>query len=133
MVEINYSAVVVAALSGFAVGALWYGPLFGKQWMAASGVTEADIKHTNFQKIYGITFVMSVIAAFVLARVIVRFDATTARGGIETGLWMWLGFVVTVQVTDALFNRGSLKLVAIDSGYRLVWAVVMGVILAVWR
>ena len=41
--EINYWAVVVAALSGFAVGALWYGPLFGRQWMAASGVTETDV------------------------------------------------------------------------------------------
>ncbi len=133
MVEINYAAVVVAALSGFAVGALWYGPLFGKQWMSASGVTEADIKDTNFPKIYGITFLMSVVAAFVLAHVIAKFDATTLRGGIEAGFWMWLGFVVTVQVTDALFNRGSMKLVAIDSGYRLVWAVVMGIILAVWR
>ena len=131
--EINYIAVGVAALSGFAVGALWYGPLFGKQWMAASGVTEADIQDTNFPKIYGVAFCMSVIAAFVLAHVIAQFDATTPRAGIETGCWMWLGFVVTVQVTDALFNRGSMKLVAIDSGYRLVWAVVMGVILAVWR
>jgi hypothetical protein len=133
MVEINYVAVVVAALSGFAVGALWYGPLFGKQWMAASGVTEADIEHANFTKIYGVTFLMSAVAAFVLAHVITQFGATTARGGIESGCWMWLGFVVTVQVTDALFNRGSMKLVAIDSGYRLVWAVVMGIILAVWR
>jgi len=133
MVEINYLAIVVAALSGFAVGALWYGPLFGKQWMAASGVTEADIKHTNFPKIYGITFLMSIIAAFVLAHVVSQFEATTVRGGIESGFWMWLGFVVTVQVTDALFNRGSMKLVSIDSGYRLVWAVVMGIILAVWH
>jgi hypothetical protein len=46
---------------------------------------------------------------------------------------MWLGFVVTVLITDALFNRGSMKLVGIDSGYRLVWAAVMGIILAVWH
>jgi hypothetical protein len=131
--EINYLAVVVAALSGFAVGALWYGPLFGKQWMAASGVTEADIKHTSFPRIYGITFIMSVVAAFVLAHVIAKFGASTVQGGVESGFWMWLGFIVTVQVTDALFNRGSMRLVTIDSGYRLVWAVVMGIILAVWR
>lgn len=131
--EINYLAVVVAALSGFALGALWYGPLFGKKWMAASGVTEADIKNTNFPKIYGITFLMSAISAFVLAHVVAQFHASTVRGGVEAGFWMWLGFVVTVQVTDALFNRGNMKLVTIDAGYRLVWAVVMGIILAVWR
>ncbi len=131
--EINYWAVVVAALSGFAVGALWYGPLFGRQWMAASGVTEADVKNTNFPRIYGVAFVMSLLSAFVLAHVVAQFNATTVKAGAQAGFWMWLGFIVTVQVTDALFNRTSKRLVSIDAGYRLVWLVVMGVILAVWR
>jgi Protein of unknown function (DUF1761) len=131
--EINYWAVVVAALSGFAVGALWYGPLLGKQWMAESGLTEGDVKNTNFPKIYGITFLMSIVSAYVLAHVVAQFDATTAQAGAQAGFWMWLGFIVTVHLTDALFNRSSMRLVGIDSGYRLVWLVVMGIILAVWR
>jgi hypothetical protein len=131
--EINIWAVIVAALSGFAIGGLWYGPLLGKQWMAASGVTEADVKQTNFPKVYGVTFLMSFISAYVLAHVVTQFDATTVKGGTEAGFWTWLGFVVTVRVTDALFNRGSMRLVTIDSGYRLIWLVAMGIILAVWR
>lgn len=131
--EINYWAVIVAALSGFAVGALWYGPLLGRQWMTASGVTEADVKDTNFPKLYGITFLMSLVSAYVLAHVVSQFDATTVKAGAEAGFWLWLGFIVTVQMTDALFNRGSMRLVSIDAGYRLIWLVVMGVILAVWR
>jgi len=133
MAEINLVAVFAAALSGFALGALWYGPLFGKRWMAASGVTEADIKHTNFPRIYAVTFLMGLVSAYVLAHIVVKFDATTVAGGAEAGFWLWLGFIVTVQVTDALFNRGRMRLVVLDSGYRLVWAVLMGVILAVWR
>ncbi len=131
--EINYWAVVVAALSGFALGALWYGPLFGRQWMAASGVTEADVRNTNFPKIYGITFLMSLVSAFVLAVIVAQFDATTARAGVEVGACLWVGFIITVQITDALFNRGNMRLVSIDAGYRLVWLVVMGIILSVWR
>ena len=131
--EINYWAVVVAALSGFAVGALWYGPLFGRQWMAASGLTEADVKDTNFRRIYGVTFLMSLVSSYVLAHIVAHFGATTITAGAQAGFWMWLGFVITVQITDALFNRGSMRLVSIDAGYRLVWLVVMGVILAVWR
>jgi hypothetical protein len=131
--EINYWAVIVAALSGFAVGALWYGPLFGRQWMAASGVTEADVRDTNFRKIYGITFLMSLVSAYVLAHIVAQYNATTVKDGALAGVWLWLGFIITVQITDALFNRGSMRLVSIDAGYRLVWLVVMGVILAVWR
>ena len=33
MSTINFWAVLVATLSTFAVGAVWYGPLFGKAWM----------------------------------------------------------------------------------------------------
>ena len=40
MSAINWFAVVAAVLVGFPVGYLWYGPLFGKQWMASVGLTE---------------------------------------------------------------------------------------------
>ena len=131
--EINVVAVLVAALSGFAVGAVWYGPLLGKQWMAVSGVKAADIKDTNFPRIYGVTFLMSVVAAIVLAHLARKFNATTMTEGATLGAWLWLGFIVTVRVTEAMFNRTSLRLVLIDSGYRLIWAVVMGIIVAVWH
>ena len=132
MAEINLLAVAVAALSGFVLGALWYGPLFGKQWMAASGVTETDIKHTNFPRLYLITLLLSFVSAYVLAHVVARFGAHSLAGGAEAGFWMWLGFIVTVQLTDALFNRGRLRVMVLDAGYRLVWAVMMGVIIGVW-
>jgi hypothetical protein len=131
--EINYLAVMAAALSGFVVGALWYGPVLGRQWMASAGVTAEDVRDTNFPRIYGVTFLMSLVAAYVLAHVVDRFEATTLAGGAQAGFWLWLGFIFTVRVTEALFNRTSMRLVAIDTGYRLVWLVVMGIILAVWR
>lgn len=131
--EINHVAVVVAALSGFAVGALWYGPVLGKQWMTSSGVKIEDIRHTNWSRLYGLTFLMSLVAAYVLAHVVNRFEATTPVAGAQAGFWLWLGFIATVRVTEAMFNRTSMRLVAIDSGYRLIWLVVMGVILAAWR
>ncbi len=37
--DLNWLAVIVAALAYFAIGALWYAPpVFGKAWMAAGGM-----------------------------------------------------------------------------------------------
>jgi hypothetical protein len=49
------------------------------------------------------------------------------------GLAVWLGFVTTVQLTNALFMRQPAKLYAINTGYQLVGYVVMGAIMAAWR
>jgi hypothetical protein len=131
-VGINYLAVIVAALSGFAVGAVWYGPLFGKQWMLVSGVRN-DQPRMNVPGVYGLTFLLSLVAAVILALVIHEMHATGILGGARTGFMLWLGFILTVRVTEALFNRTDMRLVMLDVGYRLVWTVVMGIILAVWH
>jgi hypothetical protein len=128
---INYLAVMVAALSGFVVGAIWYGPLFGRQWTTVSGVEGAP--RLAFSGVYALTLVMSLMAAVVLALVIHEVHATGILGGTRVAFMLWLGFIVTVRFTEAMFNRTSMRLVMIDTGYRLVWVVVMGIILAVWH
>lgn len=130
--EINYLAVLVAALSGFAVGAVWYGPLFGRQWLLVSGVKDTP-EGWSFPGVYGITLLLSVVAAGILAIVIHRFDATSWMDGARLGFLIWLGFIATVRFTEGLFNRTNMRLVAIDAGYRLVWVVLMGIIIAAWR
>ena len=129
---INYLAVIVAALSGFTVGAIWYGPLFGKQWMLVSGV-QNNQPRMNVPGMYGLTFVLSLVAAVVLELVIHKMHARGVIAGVRIGFMLWLGFMLTVRVTEALFNRTDMRLVMIDTGYRLVWTVVMGIILAVWH
>ena len=41
MGNVNLLAVFLGALAFFVVGALWYGPLFGKTWQRADRVTTA--------------------------------------------------------------------------------------------
>ena len=38
MVPVNYLAVLCSAVVMMVLGGLWYGPLFGKQWMALMGI-----------------------------------------------------------------------------------------------
>jgi len=130
---INYLAVIVAALSGFAVGAIWYGPLFGKQWILVAGPVTEEPPRVNAPGVYALTFVLSLLAAVVLAIVVHLVHASGVIAGARIGFLLWLGFILTVRVTEALFNGTNMRLVMIDAGYRLIWVVVMGVILSVWQ
>ena len=130
---INYLAVLVAALSGFAVGAVWYGPLFGRHWMRASGVQSDQPPRINVPGVYAVTFALSLLAAMILAIVIHQMHVTGVIAGARVSFLLWLGLILTVRITEALFNGTDMRLVTIDAGYRLVWAVLMGVILAVWH
>ena len=40
--NLNYWPILIAAVASFAFGAVWYGAL-GRQWMAARGLSEADM------------------------------------------------------------------------------------------
>ncbi|MCB0443120.1 MAG: DUF1761 domain-containing protein, partial [Flavobacterium sp.] len=55
--EMNFYAILVAALSTLLVGFVWYGPLFGKAWMAENGFSEEELKQGSMVKIFGLTFV----------------------------------------------------------------------------
>ena len=63
--SINYFAVLVAALSAFLIGGLWYSFLFAKPWMKENGFTEEQLE-CNMGKIFGGSFVFSLIISFVL-------------------------------------------------------------------
>ena len=130
MTNLNWFAVFAAAASGFLVGGLWYGPLFGKAWMAASGMTEEKMKASNPAKTYGLTFLLSLIAAFSLAMFVGGGDLSF---GMFAGFMTGLTFVAVALGITYLFEQRSLKLWLINSGDQIVFFTVMGTILGVWH
>ncbi|MFN3237701.1 MAG: DUF1761 domain-containing protein [Pseudomonadales bacterium] len=64
---INWLSVLGAAVSAFVVGGLWYGPLFGKAWMAETGVTEEAMANRNQAKIFAGAFVLNLVMVVNLA------------------------------------------------------------------
>ena len=136
---VNLWAVGVCALAGMVVGFLWYSPmLFANPWMVLMGYDPND-KATiaEMQKSagpsYAMSFVASILTAFLLGKLIAVAGAMTAVDGLKIGLVVWLGFVTTVQFTNALFSRQRNKLYLINTGYQLVCYVAMGAILGAWR
>ena len=131
MPEINWLAVVAAAVATFLIGGLWYGPLFGKAWMRASGVTAEQAGKGNTGMIFGVSFVLQLIAAAVLAAFIGP-EATlgfAVAAAAAVGLF-WVGPAFGVVY---LFEQRPLAHWLVNAGYHVVSFVVMGVILGAWR
>jgi len=130
--QLNYWAVLVAALSTFLVGGLWYSPaLFGKAWMRENGFTEEGMKGANMAKIFGLAFFLALIAAINLAMFLGPEDSPV-MGGVW-GFAAGFGWVATFVGTHYLFERKSFPLFLINAGYSVVSLTLMGVILAAWK
>ena len=132
MEGLNIWAVLVAALSTFLIGGLWYSrALFGNLWMRENGFTDESLKGSNMTKIFGLAFLLALIAAVNLA----MFLGPESR--LEMGaLWGFaagFGWVATFLGTIYLFERKSFTLFLINAGYSIVSLTVMGVILAAWK
>src|SRR3989344_6888370 len=137
MIEVNYLAIVVATVGAMALGFAWYQPaLFGKIWIREMGYSEKELKEDQKKmgKYYGMSFVVTVLMAYVLNHVIglsmAFYNYAPIMTGITSAFWMWLGFVAPVQVTGVIFSRErNWKLLKINTGYQLVSLLVMGIVI----
>ena len=130
--QINWLAIVVAGLSGFAVGGIWYNPsVFGNAWMADSNLSLEQVQKGNKGKIFGFTAIFSLIMAGNLAMFLAdaKTDVTWgATAGFLAGVWTFCAIA-----THSLFELKSWRYIFINGGYSVVSLTVMGAIIGVWR
>jgi hypothetical protein len=134
-VTVNYWAVVLAAVSSMAIGAIWYMPgLFGNRWMNLAKV-KMDKKMTASTSIYmyGLTFVASLVTAYILAHVTFLsnsfFHDSFLQDALTTAFWLWLGLTVARFLVHDLFEGRPAKLTAINAGHELFTIMVMALII----
>ena len=130
MPDVNYLAVVLAALSAFVLGGLWYSPmLFAKPWMRLNGFNEEELKKGgNMAMIFGTAFLANLVCAFVFAmfmRHITEID-DGASFGFATGLCI----VGASFGLNYVFERRPFALWLINAGYFTIQFTIYGVILA---
>ena len=130
--DVNWIAILVLIFVNMGLGAVWYGPLFGKPWMEATGISMDDMGGANAGRSYGIAVLNSFFMAFMLANVIAWTGVDGVGGGLLTGLLMWLGFTGLTFGVNHAFEGRSLHLWFINSGMYLVGLLIMGAILAIW-
>lgn len=127
----NWWAIIVASLIAFVIGWPWYGPLFGKAWLDALGKTADEIQPSP--KPFIISLVTTLITSITMAMLVSALEITVWWDGAFLGAVLGVGFIVASNVSDAAFCGWRWKLVVIQSGYRLVYAIIMGGIIGGWH
>jgi len=136
---VNYWAIASGAILSMIIGAIWYGPLFGKKWMEIAGVNPADLEaRKKMQKsagpLYAVQFVLTLFQVLVLAQLVAD---TEIVGGLERSLWIWAAFVIPTLAGAVMWTNEIRKLkwarFLIQGGYQLVLFIVFGLLLQFWK
>jgi hypothetical protein len=133
--NINWLAVLVAAIAYFALGALWYSPLFGKQWVQYQKI---DMNHPDAKKgVGGImfgSFILMLVATIGLAILVARIPLSGGvMSGLKLGLLTGLFFSATAISITYLYIKKPIGLHFIDGLYHVAGQIVAAIILCIWR
>lgn len=129
MFDVSWLAIVLAAACGFVVGGLWYGPIMGKRWMGAVGLTEEQVKSGNMALIYGGAFVFSLLGSWTLAHTFASYAYELSfYAKVMTAFGVALGFIVPAIGTNYLFSQKGKALFFIDAAYWLLFYSAMGAV-----
>lgn len=130
-VEINYLSVLAAAVVSMIIGSVWFSPLlFAKSWQKLVGLKDYEI--TGQGPAMAIAALAALVTAFVLAHIVDYAQATNATQALQTGFWVWLGFIATYGALDIAFEKIPLKLYLIKVGNQLVALLLMSLVLVLW-
>lgn len=158
--EINFLAILVAALSTLVIGFVWYNPkVFGTIWMRETGMTEEKAKGANMAIVFTMAIVYALLIALLLQVLVIhQFGALGMVGGDPTlakpsyaafmadygssfrtfkhgmlhGFMSGLFFALPVVGTNALFERRSWRYTLVVGGYWVITCTIMGGIICAW-
>lgn len=133
--EVNFFAVLLAAIASFLFGGVWYG-MFARQWLSAverdnerRGGTTWPVRASAIPLI--IAFLAQLLMAYILAGVIGNLGPgeVTPINGVVSGVYVWIGFVMTVLVVSHAFQGTDRALTLIDGGHWLGVLMIQGAVI----
>jgi hypothetical protein len=125
----NIWAVLLAAVSSFLLGGLWYSPaLFGRVWNAENG-TPKQAGHPG--KVFGVSFAFSLISALSFA--VLLGTVPSLESALRAGALCGFGIAAASFGINYQFAQRTFKLWLVDGGYHTVQFILFGLILGLWR
>lgn len=129
---INWLAVVAAALAIYAIGFIIYGLLVPpEQWMALSGMTEADVEAGMSRMIY--SPLMPILTAVFLAVLFKWGQVASMSKGAQWAAVVALASAIPAMLYGWVYGGATTELTLLDSAHLLLGHVAAGAILGGWK
>ena len=126
----NYLAALVATVASFALGFVWYHPaVFGKMWMEGVGLTEAEANSGNMPVIFGVTAVVTFLAALAISAL---GGGGSAVDGLKFGLMVGIFWCATNHVMHTIFEQRAGKIIALGAAHDVVHYGLIGLIVGLF-
>jgi hypothetical protein len=130
--DVNWLAVLVAAVARFAIGGVWFAPFgFGPAWGRLVRL-DAGAAKARMGRAMAVDFVAGLVLAWVLANLLQFLGVNRWMAGARVSFFLWLGFIAMPFLSATVFEGRPLRLFAIVAGFWLVCVVVMGGIIGGW-
>jgi hypothetical protein len=132
-VEVNYFAVLLAAVSSMVIGSIWYAPkVFGNTWKKLVDLDDKKMRK-NAPRAMAIAFAGSLITAYILAHFIFLshkfFGNNYMQDAVTTALWLWLGLTAVRFIVHDAFEGRPTKLTMLNIANEFVTIIVMGIVI----
>lgn len=112
--HINFLAIALATLAQFAIGFLWYGPMFGQLWGRIHGFDKLskEVQQKMMRGMgpfYALQLLVTIVTTVVLD-IFITYQPTWNPYAMAA--FFWLGFVVPTQVSGVIFGGTEGKWIA---------------------
>jgi hypothetical protein len=132
--DMNWLAVLVAAVAYFMLGALWYSLLFAKIWIRGSGI---DPNQPGAKKgaggIMAMTFLLEAVTCIALGILVYRLALSGVMSGIKLGLLTGVCFSAISICISFMYQMKPKSLILVDCSYHIVGNIIAAVILCIWH
>ncbi len=131
-------SILIGAIAIFIFGFLWYGPLFGKQWMKMMKFTHDDIEKGKQMGFSGmlkpmvINLVFNLVTAWAVTYLIPQLGPTTFGEFFHSMFIIWAGFIIPPHLTTYLWEKKPLNLLFFNLTYSLISLLILSAIIYHW-
>ena len=125
--------ILVAAIAYFALGAIWYGPLFSKAWIRGHriNINDADAK----KGVAGIMITSFLFLVVICIALVVIREVASVQGimqAVKWGAFLGVCFGMTTTSMSYVYLKKPLTIHLIDGLYHVVGMIIAMIILVQW-
>jgi F0F1-type ATP synthase assembly protein I len=131
----NILATLVGGAIYWVIGGLWYAAILGKPYQTALGFGEEQAQQVkkSMPLALSLFLISGILSAYVIGRIVLVANAATFLEGMIVGLWIWVGFGITIVVNLQAFEHRPKPLLWINGVFYLIAFPLVGGIMAIWE